>query len=63
MADVELILTELSASPGEPTLQVRSLFASHDMNLEAVRIACECGQECSVELLRGLEELFAGGDR
>jgi hypothetical protein len=62
-ADVELILTGLSAHPGEPIRQVGSLFDSHDMNLEAVRIACECAQECSVELLQALEELFAGGDR
>ena len=60
---MELILTGLSAHPGEPIRQVGSLFDSHDMNLEAVRIACECAQECSVELLQALEELFASGDR
>jgi len=59
VADLELILTGLSARPGEPIRQVRSLFNSHDMNLEAVRIACECAQEGSVELMQGLEELFA----
>jgi hypothetical protein len=57
-ADLELILTALSAHPGEPIRQVRSLFASHDMNLEAVRFACECAQECSAELLQALEEFF-----
>jgi len=57
-ADLELILTGLSARPGEPIRQVRSLFDSHDMNLGAVRIACECAQEGSVELMQGLEELF-----
>jgi hypothetical protein len=55
-------MAALSAYPGEPARQVRSLFASHDMNLEAVGIACECAQECSAELLRTLEELFAGSD-
>jgi len=62
-ADLELILTDLSADSDEPVRQVRSLFASHDMDLEAVRIACECAQKCSVELLQGLEKLFAGGGR
>jgi hypothetical protein len=61
-ADLELVLTALSARPGEPVRQVRSLFAGHDMNLEAVRIACECAQECSVELLQALEVFFADGD-
>jgi len=51
------------ASPSEAVRQVRNFFATHDVNIETIKVACECAQGCMTELLQVLEELFAGDDR